>query len=38
MEEFEPFRYRADLAEPTRVVLKELLQGYLAWAKSRYSA
>ncbi len=27
MEEFEPFRYRADLAEPTRVVLKELLQG-----------
>ncbi|MED7665875.1 N-formylglutamate deformylase [Pseudomonas moraviensis subsp. stanleyae] len=38
MEEFEPFRYRADLAEPTRVVLRELLQGYLAWAKSHYSA
>ena len=38
MEEFEPFRYRADLAEPTRVVLKELLQGLLAWGKSRYTA
>ena len=38
MEEFEPFRYRADLAEPTRVVLQELLQGYLAWGKTRYTA
>jgi formiminoglutamase len=34
MEEFEPFRYRADLAEPTQGVLKELLQGLLAWGKS----
>ncbi len=30
MEEFEPFRYRPELAEPTQVVLKELLQGLLA--------
>jgi formiminoglutamase len=37
MEEFEPFRYRPDLAEPTQVVLKELLQGLLAWGKQRYS-
>ena len=37
MEEFEPFRYRADLAEPTRVVLKELLQGLLAWGKNHYN-
>ena len=36
MEEFEPFRYRADLAEPTRVVLKQLLQGLLAWGQKRY--
>ncbi|WP_207260751.1 N-formylglutamate deformylase [Pseudomonas sp. GW101-3H06] len=38
MEEFEPFRYRADLAGPTRVVLKELLQGLLAWGKKHYNA
>lgn len=37
MEEFEPFRYRADLAEPTQVVLKELLEGYLAWGQSHYA-
>ena len=36
MEEFEPFRYRADLAEPTRVVLKQLLQSLLAWGRKRY--
>ena len=36
MEEFEPFRYRADLAEPTQVVLKELLQGLLAWGEKHY--
>ena len=36
MEEFEPFRYRADLAEPTRVVLKQLLDGLLAWGQQRY--
>jgi formiminoglutamase len=36
MEEFEPFRYRPDLAEPTRVVLKALLQGLLAWGEERY--
>jgi len=36
MEEFEPFRYRPDLAAPTQVVLKELLQGLLAWGRQRY--
>ena len=36
MEEFEPFNYRSDWAEPTRVVLKELLQGLLAWGRERY--
>ncbi|MNI47240.1 N-formylglutamate amidohydrolase [compost metagenome] len=36
MEEFEPFRYRPDLAEPTRLVLKELLQGLLAWGEKHY--
>nr|BFD39159.1 N-formylglutamate deformylase [Pseudomonas sp. FFPRI_1] len=37
MEEFEPFRYREDLAAPTQVVLKELLQGLLAWGQERYA-
>ena len=36
MEEFEPFRYRPDLAAPTQVVLKELLQGLLAWGEKHY--
>jgi formiminoglutamase len=36
MEEVEPFRYRADLAEPTRVVLKQLLEGLLVWGQRRY--
>jgi len=36
MEEFEPFNYRSDLAEPTRAVLKELLQGLLAWGREHY--
>ena len=36
MEEFEPFKYRADLAEPTQVVLKQLLEGLLAWGRKRY--
>nr|WP_272983737.1 N-formylglutamate deformylase [Pseudomonas lurida] len=36
MEEVEPFRYRPDLAEPTRVVLKQLLEGVLAWGQQRY--
>ncbi|WP_191489937.1 N-formylglutamate deformylase [Pseudomonas sp. FEN] len=36
MEEFEPFTYRNDLADPTRVVLKELLQGLLAWGREHY--
>ena len=37
MEEFEPFNYREDLAAPTQVVLKQLLQTLLAWGKERYS-
>ena len=36
MEEFEPFRYRPDLAEPTQVVLKQLLEGLLAWGRKHY--
>jgi hypothetical protein len=32
MEEFEPFRYRQDLAAPTQVVLKELLQALMSGA------
>jgi len=36
MEEFVPFHYRPDLAEPTRVVLKELLEGMIQWGKAKY--
>ena len=36
MEKVEPFRYRADLAAPTRVVLKQLLEAFLAWGQQRY--
>jgi len=36
MEEFEPFNYRADLAAPTQVVLRELLEGFLAWGQQAY--
>ncbi len=36
MEELEPFRYRADLAGPTRVVLKAVVGGVLGWGKRRY--
>lgn len=36
MEEFVPFHYRKDLAEPTRGVLKELLQGMIAWGQEKY--
>lgn len=36
MEEFEPFRYREDLAAPTQEVLKALLDGVLAWGQKRY--
>ncbi|MDD1130679.1 N-formylglutamate deformylase [Pseudomonas shahriarae] len=38
MEEFEPFRYRQDLAEPTRVVLRQLLEGFLAWGQKQLSS
>ena len=37
MEEFEPFRYRPDLAEPTRVVLRQLLEALLAWGQKHYA-
>ncbi|MFO2463126.1 N-formylglutamate deformylase [Pseudomonas sp. 15FMM2] len=37
MDEFEPFDFRQDLADPTRVVLKELLEGFLAWGQKRYT-
>ena len=36
MEEFVPFHYRKDLAEPTREVLKELLEGMIAWGREKY--
>ncbi|MBA1381510.1 N-formylglutamate deformylase [Pseudomonas brassicacearum] len=36
MEEFEPFNYRPDLAAPTQVVLRELLEGFLAWGRQAY--
>ena len=36
MEETEPFTYREDLAQPTQVVLKQLLQALLAWGAERY--
>jgi len=37
MEEFEPFNYRPDLAEPTREVLKALLTELIAWGGDRYA-
>jgi len=36
MEEFDPFHYREDLAAPTRVVLKQLLETFVAWGRQRY--
>ncbi|HCN44594.1 MAG TPA: N-formylglutamate deformylase [Pseudomonas sp.] len=36
MEEVEPFTYREDLAGPTQVVLRGLLEEVLAWAQRRY--
>ncbi|ORL67785.1 N-formylglutamate deformylase [Pseudomonas putida] len=36
MEEVEPFAYREDLAQPTQVVLKQLLETVVAWGKARY--
>lgn len=36
MEEYVPFHYRPDLAEPTRVVLRELLEGMIQWGKAKY--
>lgn len=36
MEEVEPFRYREDLAQPTQVVLRQMLEEVLAWGQRRY--
>jgi formiminoglutamase len=36
MDEFAPFHYRPDLAEPTRVVLRELLETFIAWGQERF--
>ena len=36
MEEVPPFKYREDLAAPTREVIKGLLQTMLAWGQKRY--
>ncbi|MDM8348345.1 N-formylglutamate deformylase [Pseudomonas sp. sp1636] len=38
MEEQLPFDYRQDLAEPTRAVLRQLLQAMLDWGRERYGA
>jgi len=37
MEEAEPFAYREDLARPTQVVLRKLLETVLAWGRERYA-
>lgn len=37
MDEFEPFSYRADLAQPTQQVLQRLLSAMLDWGKARYA-
>jgi formiminoglutamase len=36
MDEVEPFAYREDLAQPTQVILKRLLETVLAWGRERY--
>ncbi|NIF17595.1 N-formylglutamate deformylase [Pantoea sp. Cy-639] len=36
MNEVEPFAYREDLAQPTQVVLRRLLETLLAWGRERY--
>jgi formiminoglutamase len=38
MEETAPFAYCQDLAQPTQVVLRELLATMLAWGREHYSA
>ncbi|WP_171524367.1 N-formylglutamate amidohydrolase, partial [Acinetobacter baumannii] len=37
MDEQAPFAYRADLAEATRAVIRELLESLLAWGRERYA-
>lgn len=36
MDEFVPFHYRPDLAEPTQAVLKGLLEEMIAWGREKY--
>lgn len=36
MEEFVPFRYRPDLAEPTQLVLRQLVEGMTKWGQDKY--
>jgi formiminoglutamase len=36
MEEFVPFRYRPDLAEPTQLVLRQLVEGMIKWGQDKY--
>lgn len=36
MDEFEPFAYRDELAQPTQGVLRQLLGTVLAWGRERY--
>ena len=36
MDEFVPFHYRQDLAEPTQAVLKGLLEEMIAWGREKY--
>jgi N-formylglutamate deformylase len=37
MEEFAPFRYREEIAAPTRVQIQALLQTMLDWGARRYA-
>jgi len=36
MEEYEPFAYREELAQPTQEVLRKLLETTVAWGRERY--
>lgn len=36
MDEFVPFHYRPDLAEPTQVVLRKLLETFIGWGQERF--
>ena len=36
MDEFVPFHYRPELAEPTQAVLRSLLETFIAWGRERF--